>query len=140
MQRLTLAFLAVSTAFLCYGSPLRADDGSFYTVFNSQMVCEKNASPLKIAGSASIFKDGDLQIRLSGLNPNETYTCVIACGIGGLSSAAPCGPTNSYGKLNTFLPKLGLSSGSILSGCGEPVVSAFDPNGDNFCATGYGSP
>jgi len=139
MQRLLLVFLAVFTVFLCRVAPLLADpNGSDDddAVFASQMVCQ---APLaKVVGSAAIFNNGDLKLKIPGLKPNTVHTCVIVCEVGGLVAAAPCGPTNAKGKLNTVLPGLG-RSGTLAGGCGEPVVSVFD-SGNTFCASGYGSP
>jgi hypothetical protein len=137
MQRSILASVGVLTAFLFLVSPALAnrDDDGDQDVFSSKMIC---AAPVTNGtGSATIFNNGDLQVKIRGLKPNATYTCRIFCGIAGLFADAAC-TTNAKGKLDTVVPGLG-RSGTLANGCGEPGVSVFNFV-DTFCATGYGSP
>lgn len=146
MQRSILASFSVFIAFLFLASPVLAHDPS---VFKSKMLCDTDGqieTPFTdVTGSAAIFDNGDLTVTIRKLKPSTEYTCRIICN-NGLEQAS-CS-TNAFGKLDVLLPGLG-RSGSLVNGCGQPIVTAFTttsgtdnhPNpGDltDFCQTGYG--
>jgi hypothetical protein len=107
-------------------------------VFKSRLLCDLDATApfADIKGWVTIKDNGDLKVTVKGLAPVTPYTCRIICNVGGLVEEAAC-VTDAKGKLNAKLTGLG-RSGSMADGCGQPIVTVFDPAGDDFCNTGYG--
>ena len=107
--------------------------------FTYHFICDLDGAPPFTDvedGRATLDSEtGDLTVKLSELQPNTTYTCVVSCQFNKAASA-PC-TTDRKGKLHAFLPGLG-RSGALATGCGYPNVTVFA--GNDFCQNGYGQP
>jgi hypothetical protein len=109
------------------------------TIYKAQLICDVDgsiATPFTdVVGSVQIKDDGEVKVKVKGLQPNAIYACRLICDEGIVQ--AEC-PANSKGAVNAKLPGLGRSD-VLADGCSAPRLTMFsDDAPDDFCKTGYG--
>ena len=98
------------------------------TVFQASMFCKNGGG----SGSARITTNGDVKIKVQGLEANTEFTCQLVCQcIGGHLVDEPC-TTDATGRLNVTFP--GAAAGVQ---CTCPSVEIFN---DQDCISGFSLP
>src|SRR5262245_14602518 len=86
-------------------------------------------------GTFSLAANGVFTFKMTGLEPNDAYSCILECRQGVGIVFENCGTTNSVGKTATSQSGFFVPPPSLCTG---PVIS-FTFDSGAFCISGYGT-